>query len=190
VCRYIVKPVGGRPKNQMASTQFSTDIFTARMPRSPEPPWKSARSDSDPSLAPWEQRAWRLNAVLKVRDLSPRELSLRVGGSSAHIAHVLSGRIRSPRSDFWQQIAELTGTTVSYLLEGELPMFRDADPEGVKFPSREGILGSAEHLPADFAHLVKADLLADNAHATDPGPAYWAAQLSALIAKHSPKRLR
>ena len=153
------------------------------MPRQKDPAWKHAK---DSELEPWEHRAKRLDAVLEARGLSPREVALQAGLSSAHINHVLTGRIRSPRGDFWQQVADLTGSTVSYLLEGKLPMFADApDPERDRYPSRAGVLLAAQHLPATCARLVLAELQADNAHESDPGHSYWATQYALLVAKHA-----
>lgn len=157
----------------------------APMPRRPEPPWKSPVPDE--LLESWAQRARRLDKVLQAKGLTPRELSLSLGKSNAHVSHILSGRIESPSADMWMDIATQTGTTIGYLLCGELPMFRDADPHAHKFPSRLRIIESVEHLPAEYAHRVKSDLLSDSDHASDPGLAYWAAQLSALIAKHQSK---
>jgi transcriptional regulator with XRE-family HTH domain len=152
------------------------------MARHTDPEWKSK---DIAELKPWEHRAKRLDAVLSAKNISPRDLALRAGMSSAHVNHVLTGRIKSPRGDFWQQVADLTGSTVSYLLEGKLPMFTDADdPEQDRFPSRAGLLLAAMHLPAAQARLVIAELKADNAHDSDPGHNYWATQYALLVAKH------
>ena len=153
-----------------------------RMTRHPEPPWKS-KPESE--LEPWEHRAKRLDAVLRAKSWSPRELAVKARMSTAHVNHVLTGRIKSPRGEFWQQVADLTGSTVSYLLEGKLPMFADAgDPEQDRFPSRAGLLLAAMHLPAEHSRLVLDELKADNAHDSDPGHNYWATQYALLVAKH------
>jgi transcriptional regulator with XRE-family HTH domain len=154
------------------------------MARQTDPDWKYSKDDS--LLQPWEHRAKRLDAVLAERNMSPRELSLKAGLSSAHVAHVLSGRIKSPRGEFWQHVANLTGTSVSYLLDGKLPMFADSGvSEEDKYPSRAGVMAAAQHLPASYARKVLADLTADGAHASDPGHQYWATQFALLVAKHS-----
>lgn len=168
---------GGNP------VKFPPIVPLVHMARQNDPDWKSAKDGAE--LQPWEHRAKRLDAVLAAKNLSPREVSLKAGLSSAHVAHVLQGRIKSPRGDFWQQIADLTGTSVSYLLEGKLPMFAHLDVEEDRFPSRSGVMLAASHLPASYAHQVLTELQADNTHDSDPGHHYWATQFALLVAKHS-----
>lgn len=162
--------------------KFPPIVRPVRMARQIDPPWKSKDISE---LQPWEHRAKRLDAVLAAKNWSPRELAIKAEMSSAHINHVLTGRIKSPRSDFWQLVADLTGSTVSYLLEGKLPMFTDStEHEEERFPSRAGIILAAMHLPASHSRQVIEELKADNAHDTDPGHSYWATQYALLVAKH------
>lgn len=126
----------------------------------------------------------RLQAILDAQGLSKRDLSLRIGKGHSHLSQLFAGDIKDAGTVLWRRIARETGARIGYLLDGEAPIFSDTNSTE-RYPSLTGILDTAQHLHVDISAKVVRDLLADNAHKEDPGPAYWSAQLSMLIAKHS-----
>lgn len=89
---------------------------------------------TQPKKTPEEKPQWlqTLLSLMEARHMSPRQLSLLAGLNPTAVRDMLTGRARYPRYDTLQALANVLGTTPSYLMEGAVT--KDLINVGKKMP--------------------------------------------------------
>lgn len=88
--------------------------------------------------------------MLAAREMTPNALGVLCGMRPGHIAHILSGRIKTVNADTLLAIARALGVTTDWLLTGEGPIDRASlytDPRAAALSRAASVVATEEPSP-------------------------------------------